>query len=553
MDSSVMDLRTIQLLKSKVVALGAIALVIVLIASPKFCVMAQYPSEYERYVHDYLESEVVGNWTYLEKPMFPVLLHDLQVPVGQNWSIICPLVSNHSYHVYCYGKWVDYSSDPKTDYDIYVYDPLGKIESYHTESAGLPEHLGTTVNDAFFVPKYTGNYTFVIVNDLRESKGAQEATFMVIEDIQSNVWHEHYVEGKDNQSIPVLKTSWAYEFVTESQYVEVYIKTPETLDMYEARLYLMSDPRSLNNKILNDVPLAWEYGLYGNRSTMNSAVGGYNLESKEYRGVSYASCEYYGQDMFLNFTSSLVGKTLYHLVFIGEIGFGTIDFLVKTEFNNVVLKPSILPGRMYPSENATAAYVSNSTDLKNATLRYSIDSWRNVNTIHMEISNRTCRAVIPGQVAGTSVEYIIDACDILENALIANGSYPVRYASTLNLSSAQLEARVGENVTISGFLDPRTEGMPVAIYLSSGNETKEMVCYTLEDGTFSVSFKQDAVGLCMVYARFDGSSSLYESESSRLILHIDQPLLVKYAFYIFGAMGGIIAVGMAVYMKKSRR
>jgi hypothetical protein len=552
MDSSVVDLRTLQLLKNRVVALGAIALVIVLIVSPRFCAMAQYLSEYERYVHNYMDSEVAGNWTYLEKPMFPILLHDLQVPVGQNWSIVCPLASNHSYHVYCYGKWVDNSSEPKTDYDIYVYDPSGKMESYHTESAGLPEHLGTTVNDAFFLPKCTGNYTFVIVNDSRESKGAKEATFMIIEDIQSNVWHEHWVEGKDNQSMPELNTSWAYEFVTESQHIEVYIKVPETLDMYEARLYLMSDPQSLDNKILNDVPLAWEYGLYGNRSTANSALGGYNLESKEYRGASYASCEYYGQDMFLNFTTSFVGKTLYHLVFIGETGFGTINFLVKTEFNNVTLRPSIIPGRMYPSENGTVAYVSSSTDLKNATLRYSIDSWRSMNTIDMEISNRTCTAIIPGQVAGTSVYYVIDACDILENAITVNGSYPVKYASMLNFSSPQLEVRVGENVTVAGFLDPRTEGMPVEIYLSSANETKEIACYTLEDGTFSVSFKQEAVGSFMIYARFNGSSSLYESESSLLILHVDQPLLVKYAFYIFGATGAIIAVGMAVYMKKSK-
>jgi hypothetical protein len=256
--------------------------------------------------------------------------------------------------------------------------------------------------------------------------------------------------------------------------------------------------------------------------------------------------------MFLNFTTSFVGKTLYHLVFIGETGFGTINFLVKTEFNNVTLRPSIIPGRMYPSENGTVAYVSNSTDLKNATLRYSIDSWRSMNTIDMEISNRTCTAIIPGQVAGTSVYYVIDACDILENAITVNGSYPVKYASMLNFSSPQLEVRVGENVTVAGFLDPRTEGMPVEIYLSSANETKEIACYTLEDGTFSVSFKQEAVGSFMIYARFNGSSSLYESESSLLILHVDQPLLVKYAFYIFGATGAIIAVGMAVYMKKSK-
>ncbi len=55
----------------------------------------------------------------------------------------------------------------------------------------------------------------------------------------------------------------------------------------------------------------------------NNLVGGYNLESKEYRGVAYASCEFYGQDMFLNFTSPFPGKNLYHLVFIGEVGFRT--------------------------------------------------------------------------------------------------------------------------------------------------------------------------------------------------------------------------------------
>jgi hypothetical protein len=31
-------------------------------------------------------------------------------------------------------------------------------------------------------------------------------------------------------------------------------------------------------------------------------VGGYNLESEEYRGVAYASYEFNGQDMFLKYT-----------------------------------------------------------------------------------------------------------------------------------------------------------------------------------------------------------------------------------------------------------
>jgi hypothetical protein len=67
---------------------------------------------------------------------------------------------------------------PKTDYDIYVYNPQDELEGTHTEAAGIPEHLGTTVDDAFFVPASSGNCTFVIVNDARESNGAEQATHL---------------------------------------------------------------------------------------------------------------------------------------------------------------------------------------------------------------------------------------------------------------------------------------------------------------------------------------------------------------------------------------
>ena len=298
-------LLTIRLQGSKVAILIGVMLLMVLVVRSRPFVQAQ-STEYERFVHTSMNSEPFENVTYLEKPVFPVLLHDFQVPIGQNWSIVAPLEANHSYHVYCYGKWVDNSSTPKTDYDIYVYNRLGEMESYHTEAAGLPEHLGTTVDDAFFVPKYTGNYTFVLVNDPRESKGAQEATFMIIEDVECNAWQEHYVEGTDSNDVPVLNTSWGFEFVSESQRVEVYVKVPETLDMYEARLYLMYDPKAANSSVLNGVPLPWELGLYGNRSSTNNLVGGYNLESKEYRGVAYASCEFYGRGYVSEFYFALI-------------------------------------------------------------------------------------------------------------------------------------------------------------------------------------------------------------------------------------------------------
>jgi hypothetical protein len=507
--------------------------------------------EYQNYVHTYLNSVDLGNWTYVEKPTFPVLLNKSQVQIGQNYSIVCPLRANHTYHVYCYGEWVNNGSEPKTDYDIYVYNPLGELEGYHTESAGLPEHLGTTVDEPFFAPKYSGNYTFVIRNDPRESRSDEQATFMIIENVECNIWHEHYVEGKDNASLPVLNTSWAYEFVTESRHVELWIKVPETLDMYEARLYLMADSQLPNETILDNVSLAWEPGLYGDR---NGTYGGYNLESKEYRGVAYASCEYYGRNMFLNFTSPHKGKSLYHLVLIGEVGSGTMDFLVKTEFGNAYLKPAILPVRVHPQSDTAIAYISNCTDLENATLQYSTNGWTNTTTVEMTIlNNRTCSTVIPRHAAGTAVSYKVEAKDVLEDLLEANGTYYVKDELALNLSAVHEAVTLGDNVTVRGFVTPSAENLPIIVQFDSVNDTRQMFCYTQSDGTFIISFRSENVMTWAAQARFDGNDLFFESISSRVTIDVNEPsMLQKYSLYIGGGIGAITVVGAVVYWKKTK-
>jgi hypothetical protein len=421
-------------LKRKLLVLGIIIMMTSLFVKLEPDAKAQSSSEYQRYVHNY------SNSTYMEKPMFPVLINDSQILVGQNWTIICPLQASHSYHVYLYGAWVNNGSQPKTDYDVYVYDPNGILVGVHTESAGLLEHLGDTVDTPFFTPKSTGNYTFIIANNAGTSQAAQQATFMIIENIQTNTWQQQYITGQIF-GLPMFNTSWAYDFVTDSRHVEVQVKVPDTLDMYEARLYLMADPTVKNETILNNVPLAWEPGLYDNTTSTtttpgtNATIGGYNLDSEGYRGVAYASCEYPGQDMLINYTSPHTGQTLYHLVLIGEYGAGTVNSLVRTIFD-ASLQPSIVPGKVYLDTNATIVYVSKSTDLVNATLQYSTDNWTSTTTIPMAIlaDNRTCTTVIPAQAAGTLVSYRIQAYDYLEDVLVAGGNYAVRQPSTTFLA-----------------------------------------------------------------------------------------------------------------------
>lgn len=513
---------------------------------------AQGFPENERYVQEFVNVPVLGNWTYVAKPMFPVLLNESQVLVGQNWSVVCPLMANHSYHVYCFGKWVNNGSEPKTDYDIYVYNPFGMMEGYHTEAAGLPEHLGTTVDDAFFMPSYSGNYTFVVRNDPRESHGMEEATFMIIEHVECNVWHEHFVEGKDSGHQPVFNTSWAYEFVTDSKRVEVWVKVPDSLDMYEARLYLMADPASKDRVVLNGVPLPWELGLYGNRSDV---FGGYNLESEEYRGVAYASCEFHGEDMFLNFTSPHQGKSLYHLVLIGEAGYGTVEFLVKTEFGKAFLKPSTIPSRVYPQDNVTIAFVSNSTDLINATLQYSTNSWQNTTVLSMEVLNdsRTCSAVVPGQVAGTFVGYRVEADDVLKNSLAARGNYSVKFSTALNISLPHSVVVIGDNVTVRGYLTPVDDELPLALTFTSTNRTVQVDCVSFENGSFVASFRPDVLGTWFVQAEFVEDRFRYGIISGQLSVRVEEPsFMAKYSLYIGGGLGVVAVVGAVVYVKKFR-
>jgi len=504
---------------------------------------AQAFPEYQQYVH----TDWLGNCTYIEKPMLPVYLNESQVPIGKNWTVVCPLQADHSYHVYCYGEWVHTGDAPKTDYDIYVYNPEGELESTHTEAAGLPEHLGTTVEDAFFVPASSGNYTFAIVNDARESNGAEQATFMVIENVECDRWYTHSVSGKVADA-PAFNTSWAYEFLTASERIELWVRVPDTLDMYEARLYLMSNTESLT---VNNVSLPWEPGLYGNLST----VGGYNLESEEYRGVAYASCEYNGQDMFLNYTQPFAGENVYHLVLMGEVGEGNIDFLVKTTFGGV-LTPLTFPQKVTPANETEIAYATNTTRLENATLRYTIDSWKNTTKVDMVVSNMTCNATIPQQEAGSYVEYAVQATDTIKNMLTATGNFTVKYTSAItDFNATRMPVTLGDNITVTGTISAEAGGAPVTVTFMSVNSTETMQCTALGNGTFTASFQPATTGDWIVQAAFAGNSSIYECESETVMLKVEEPsFLVAYGLFIGGGVGGgLAAVGAVVYIKKYRQ
>ena len=524
--------------------------IIVLILSP--LLMAQVSglqltttSEYTNYVHTNINS-AQGNYTYIEKPFLPVMINNSQIQIGSNWTIIAPLQANHNYHVYFYGAYINTSSQAKTDYDIYIYNPDGNLESTHTEAAGLPEHLGTTVNDALFTPTQSGNYSFVIENNPIDSEGAQQATFMIIENLEPDNWYTTPIEGT-NGNDSNFYTNWAYEFVTNSSKVELYIKVPQTLDMYEARLYLMNNAKSPS---LNSFPLPWEPGLYGN---LTGSTGGYNFESSGYRGVAYASCEYMGKSMFLNYTSPNNGTNLYHLVLIGEKGSGDIEFMLKTQFGNISFTSLTNQTRILPNTPIDISYISNNASLENAQLSYTINNWTSTANVDMAISNQTCNATIPGQNAGTVVQYRVEAKDALENNLTATGNYTVKQQTTLNITATKNPIRLGENITVTGTLTPNDNNSRVTVQFLSTNSTESVDAHVSSNGTFTASFRPKATGVWAVSATAPETKTSWRTDSEQLPVTVNEQLFyIKYSLYIIIGLVVACAVGGAVWFLRFR-
>jgi hypothetical protein len=260
--------------------------------------------------------------------------------------------------------------------------------------------------------------------------------------------------------------------------------------------------------------------------------------------------------MLINYTSSVKGKSLYHLVFIGEKGAGNIDFLVKTEFGKASLKPIGLPIRVYPNNETTLTFASNATDLTDAALNYSANNWANSTVLNMQLTNnRTCTATVPAQPAGTIVEYEAEGTDVFENILTYNGSYTVKYESQLNVTLKTKAIPIGDNITLFGLITPAGNNLTISLVFTSTNETFEQTAYTQNNGTYTVSFKPTTQGNWMVQAMFEGDNMLYESSIPPIRFKVDPPFfLTLYGTYIYAGAGiGAGTTVMAlVYIKKRR-
>jgi len=460
--------------------------------------------------------ELYNRWTHLDKPGIPVSIRFGEVPPGSDWTYESYLVKDSKYHIYCIGEWCNLT-DPDTDYDVLVYDGNGNLVSTHTQSAGLPEQVSNDEGKRYFVPSTTDQYSFRIMNDALESQNSKNATFMIIQHIETNTEYTRRMTGRDSNNNPQRYTSWAYEFNVSAETFEVYVDVPPTLDMYEVRLYPMANENKEIGETINGVLVPWEPLLYGE---LMDGFGGFNISCEGYRASdAFASCEYLGQDMTLSHNNEN-NNTLYHLVLIAEHGSGTVGFYVKTDFEppDLRLKEPQIHGYTLEQTPVTVSIKDEST-IKSFYLKYSDDggdTWMYMNMTH--VSGDIYSATLPPFSHGKEVAYTVVAIDEVDNRKDVEWNFsvvkerPQETTVTCTLDKQRIKQNGALHVT--GSVTPRVGGIPVKIRFVSSTVSHTETVETDSDGVFSCSFNPSEAGMWSVLAEVEGDTSFANSQSA---------------------------------------
>jgi len=456
-----------------------------------------------------------GNITVIREPVQAIEIAEGFIPVGEANTFVYYLEKDHKYHVYLSGEWANPKTH-ETDYDIYVYKLIGSaanLISTHTEAAGLLEQVGNDGLGQFFIPDSTRLYYFTIRNDALESAAAEPATLMILEHIETNTWLDRWMEGKVNEE-PVGDTLWSYEFVTSAPRIRIFLDVPVSLDMYEARLYVVGNPAAGKGELKEGIPLAWEPGL---RGQLSGFYGGFNFDPQGYRHVNaMASCEQNGEDMIIDYDAPIGGELLYHLVLIAEYGVGNLDFIVKTDFEppefQLIEPPDIVEAGEPTKLEVT---IDDETDLVGMSFRYTMDagdSWEQ-RTMTTEESG-TYSVTVPGGDPGTTVEYVFEAEDEMGNQGETGGSYFAIGESSLELRLSDDDIIAGAETTAKGRLNPYGEDVTLLFY--QGEAIHNFTLTTDDTGRFNQTFEPNSLGEWSVYAEYPGREAYYNSTSETL-------------------------------------
>ena len=462
------------------------------------------------------------------KPVDPVFINDGSDTIEfgppqewDSWVLEYDLTRDRKYHIFLVGDFVINDTDPVTDYDIYTYLPNARVpeERYttHTESAGLPEQVANDAAHQYFVPPQSGKYTFEIKYDVRDSEDDSEplsAIFMLIEHIDVNDWYSQELEGRDWQDCEVLDTAWAFEFNTASPKIRVMVDVPNSVDMYEARLYAMASPES---------GLGYDlYGIgapFGNYFTAFSGeYGGYNTSSRGDRNINAMdSGEFKGDplDFTYDTPSGDSGHNIvYYLVLIAEHGKGTVDFIIQTDFSPPQLT-LVDPPELVIEDDDTEILVTieDEADIEEVWIEYTTDG-ENWNEEDLSSGVDGYEVTLENYWAGDFVEYIVYARDEFDNVGSTGSGFQVKNAATISCSIADMTLLGDQNAIITGVTT--LESAPLHATFTNGDSVEKFEIVTGKDGAFSLTFTPPVLGDWSFEVSFDGDNLTLPAVSNDL-------------------------------------
>jgi hypothetical protein len=244
------------------------------------------------------------------------------------------------------------------------------------------------------------------------------------------------------------------------------------------------------------------------------------------------------------------GNLLYHLAFIAEHGEGTINFMVKTDFDAPELSIIDPVEKVNPS-NATSisAHVEEQNNLETVTLNYTKNNWLTSTAAEMAASqNQTYIGTIPRQPAGTVVNYTVLARDTSGNSAEVLGSYEVKNSANITLALSSPAVYYGDNITVTGstlaseanvtltyamlntsalnFTVPDSAAVNDAILnYTSNNTAVSRLVSTDFSGNFRDVYSLNQTGTWIVWASWNGSETYFAASSDYLKLAVKKILM----------------------------
>ena len=464
--------------------------------------------------NDWQDDDPVKMKSVIEKTVDPIFINvgdtpqyrlkeSLGIDIGDIWELDYFLEAGKRYHVFLVGDWICNETEPQTDYDINTVYPDGKSQ-WNTESAGLPEQVANDGKHQFFIAPTTGTYRFKIINDERDSKDTEGAVFMLIEHIDVNTEYFQDLEGRDSAGKEVLFSGWAYEFDTTAPLVRVFVEVPDSLDMYEARLYMMANPDSEIGYDLNGLGVP-SGNLF---SAFDGQYGGFSTSCKGDRNIdAMASCEHSGKDMEFTYNTpnsyNDTGNIFYYIVLIAEHDEGTVKFYVQTDFSppEVILQKP--PEVGYAGEE-TEIRVSaeDEYDVVHVGVSYNVGSSA-TSTIDSKFKDGVWTCKLPPFNSGDYIHYTVHAEDKFGNTGSVESEFLVKKKTVIECDIDDIILVGDEKASISGRTSLSSATLNLQFVNDATNHEYEVT--TDENGEFEFVFTPDKTGEWKFLASFEGN------------------------------------------------